>query len=73
MKQSIVHIALVVQDYDEAIAFYTQKLNFEVIEFGENRKALKFGSQKINRFFQISVCRNERLFAIHHPGACFCP
>ena len=32
MKQSIVHIALVVRDYDEAIAFYTQKLNFELIE-----------------------------------------
>ena len=32
MKQSIVHIALVVKDYDEAIAFYTQKLNFELIE-----------------------------------------
>lgn len=32
MKQSIVHIALVVKDYDEAIAFYTEKLNFELIE-----------------------------------------
>jgi catechol 2,3-dioxygenase-like lactoylglutathione lyase family enzyme len=32
MKQSIVHVALVVRDYDEAIAFYTQKLNFELIE-----------------------------------------
>ena len=32
MKQSIVHIALVVGDYDEAIAFYTQKLKFELIE-----------------------------------------
>jgi catechol 2,3-dioxygenase-like lactoylglutathione lyase family enzyme len=32
MKQSIVHIALVVKDYDEAIAFYTQKLQFELIE-----------------------------------------
>ena len=32
MRQSIVHIALVVRDYDEAIAFYTQKLNFELIE-----------------------------------------
>jgi len=31
-KQSIVHIALVVKDYDEAIAFYTKKLNFELIE-----------------------------------------
>jgi len=32
MKQSIVHIALVVNDYDEAIAFYTQKLHFTLIE-----------------------------------------
>jgi catechol 2,3-dioxygenase-like lactoylglutathione lyase family enzyme len=32
MKQSISHIALVVKDYDEAIAFYTQKLHFSVIE-----------------------------------------
>jgi len=32
MKQSIVHIALVVKDYDEAIEFYTKKLNFELIE-----------------------------------------
>ena len=32
MKQSIVHIALVVSDYDEAIAFYTEKLKFELLE-----------------------------------------
>ena len=32
MKQSIVHIALVVKDYDEAINFYTEKLNFTLIE-----------------------------------------
>ncbi|MFC4770374.1 VOC family protein [Enterococcus hermanniensis] len=32
MKQSIVHIALVVDDYDEAIHFYTQKLDFTLIE-----------------------------------------
>ena len=32
MKQSIVHIALVVRDYDEAIDFYTKKLNFDLIE-----------------------------------------
>lgn len=32
MKQRIAHIALVVADYDEAIAFYTQKLHFDVIE-----------------------------------------
>jgi catechol 2,3-dioxygenase-like lactoylglutathione lyase family enzyme len=32
MKQSIVHIALVVGDYDEAIEFYTKKLHFALIE-----------------------------------------
>jgi catechol 2,3-dioxygenase-like lactoylglutathione lyase family enzyme len=32
MKQSLMHIALVVRDYDEAIAFYTQKLNFRLVE-----------------------------------------
>jgi len=32
MKQSIVHVALVVRDYDEAIAFYTQKLHFTLLE-----------------------------------------
>jgi catechol 2,3-dioxygenase-like lactoylglutathione lyase family enzyme len=32
MKQTIVHIALVVRDYDEAIEFYTQTLGFELIE-----------------------------------------
>lgn len=32
MKQSIVHVALLVYDYDEAIEFYTQKLHFTLIE-----------------------------------------
>ncbi|NIY82545.1 VOC family protein [Vibrio hepatarius] len=32
MKQNIVHIALVVNDYDEAIDFYVNKLKFELIE-----------------------------------------
>lgn len=32
MVQSIVHIALVVRDYDEAIEFYTKKLHFTLIE-----------------------------------------
>jgi catechol 2,3-dioxygenase-like lactoylglutathione lyase family enzyme len=32
MKQRIVHVALVVADYDEAIAFYTQKLHFTLVE-----------------------------------------
>ena len=32
MKQHIAHIALVVDDYDKAIEFYTQTLNFSLIE-----------------------------------------
>lgn len=32
MKQSIIHIALVINDYDEAIEFYTQKLGFTLVE-----------------------------------------
>jgi len=32
MNQSIAHISLVVRDYDEAIEFYTKKLNFTLVE-----------------------------------------
>ena len=32
MKQRIAHLTLVVDDYDEAIKFYTEKLNFTLIE-----------------------------------------
>ena len=32
MNQSIAHVALVVRDYDEAIEFFTEKLNFTVVE-----------------------------------------
>lgn len=32
MKQRLAQISLVVNDYDEAIDFYTRKLNFDLIE-----------------------------------------
>ena len=32
MKQRLAHIAIVVNDYDEAIRFYTEKLHFDLIE-----------------------------------------
>lgn len=32
MPQALVHIALVVRDYDEALDFYLNKLSFELIE-----------------------------------------
>ena len=31
-SQHLMHIALVVRDYDEAIKFYTEKLNFQLVE-----------------------------------------
>ena len=32
MKQYLGHVTLVVRDYDEAVDFYTQKLNFSLVE-----------------------------------------
>lgn len=32
MRQAIAHVALVVRDYDEALAFYVGKLGFRLIE-----------------------------------------
>ena len=32
MRQAIAHVALVVRDYDEAIAFFTRKLGFTLLE-----------------------------------------
>ena len=32
MRQRIAHVALLVADYDEAIAFYTRKLHFTLVE-----------------------------------------
>jgi len=32
MKQHIAHIALIIKDYDDAIRFYTEKLDFDLIE-----------------------------------------
>lgn len=32
MKQNIIHVALVVRDYDEAIDFYVNQLRFELLE-----------------------------------------
>jgi len=41
MKQKIAHVALLVDEYDEAIAFYTQKLHFTLVEdtdLGEGKR-----------------------------------
>ncbi|MFK4049960.1 VOC family protein [Acinetobacter venetianus] len=42
------HLVLTVANIETTCQFYQSALNFEVITFGDNRKALKFGTQKIN-------------------------
>jgi catechol 2,3-dioxygenase-like lactoylglutathione lyase family enzyme len=42
------HVVLTVNDIETACAFYHRALGMEVVTFGEGRKALKFGNQKIN-------------------------
>lgn len=42
------HLVLTVTDIQKTIDFYTKILGMEEITFGENRKALLFGKQKIN-------------------------
>ncbi len=42
------HLVLTVQDINQTINFYTKILLMTEITFGNNRKALQFGKQKIN-------------------------
>lgn len=42
------HLVLTVKDIELTIAFYQRVLGMEVVTFGTGRKALSFGSQKIN-------------------------
>ena len=42
------HLVLTVNDIAVTCEFYQRVLGFEVTTFGDNRTALKFGSQKIN-------------------------
>ena len=46
--QSLDHLVLTVADVDATCAFYQLVLGFEVVVFRGDRKALTFGSQKIN-------------------------
>ena len=45
---SIDHAVLTVKDIEASCSFYEKVLGMEIVTFGDNRKALSFGSQKIN-------------------------
>ena len=42
------HLVLTVKDIDATVSFYQRVLGMDVTVFGEGRKALSFGVQKIN-------------------------
>jgi catechol 2,3-dioxygenase-like lactoylglutathione lyase family enzyme len=42
------HLVLTVSDVDATCAFYARVMNMTVATFGEGRRALTFGAQKIN-------------------------
>lgn len=46
--ERIDHIVLTVKDIEATCRFYERVLDLTVVTFGDHRKALAFGSQKIN-------------------------
>ena len=42
------HLVLTVTDVEASLAFYSRVLGMEIVTFGEGRKAIAFGAQKIN-------------------------
>jgi len=45
---SIDHVVFTVKDIEATCEFYSKVLGMEIVTFGQGRKALAFGSQKIN-------------------------
>ena len=45
---SIDHVVFTVKDIDATCEFYAKVLGMEIVTFSEGRKALSFGTQKIN-------------------------
>ncbi|MEM9099307.1 MAG: VOC family protein [Pseudomonadota bacterium] len=48
MIKSLDHLVLTVASIEETVAFYCGALGMEEVVFGEGRRALAFGAQKIN-------------------------
>lgn len=48
MIERLDHLVLTVRDIEATCAFYADVLGMEIVTFGEGRKALRFGRQKIN-------------------------
>lgn len=48
MITRIDHVVLTVRDIEASVAFYARVLGMEAVSFGNGRRALAFGQQKIN-------------------------
>ncbi|NXF79653.1 GLOD5 protein, partial [Sclerurus mexicanus] len=46
--QRLDHLVLTVKSIENTVAFYSKVLGMEVVTFKGNRKALRFGNQKLN-------------------------
>jgi catechol 2,3-dioxygenase-like lactoylglutathione lyase family enzyme len=46
--ESLDHLVLTVADIERTTAFYVEALGMQAVTFGEGRRALAFGQQKIN-------------------------
>ncbi|MBE0625386.1 MAG: VOC family protein [Burkholderiales bacterium] len=55
MIKSLDHLVLTTRDAQASIDFYTRVLGMKLETFGEGRKALRFGDQKINLHDQGTV------------------
>ncbi|MFT2097740.1 VOC family protein [Marinomonas sp. 2405UD66-6] len=55
------HIVLTVANIDRAVSFYETVLKMEAITFGDGRKAVKFGQQKINLQLLGEELRNHAM------------
>jgi catechol 2,3-dioxygenase-like lactoylglutathione lyase family enzyme len=48
MLESIDHVVLTASDIDATIRFYVEGLGAELIRFGDGRRAIRVGTQKLN-------------------------
>lgn len=55
MIKSLDHLVLTTRNVEDCIDFYTRVLGMKLETFGEGRRALRFGEQKINLHDQSTV------------------
>src|ERR1043166_8348847 len=60
---SLDHLVLTVKDIDASCRFYEKVLGMETVIFSDNRKALSFGTQKIN----LQQLGRESTLRAEHP------